>query len=133
AAQCVQALLRHGVAADKGEVVVSGATGGVGCLSVMILSQLGFRVVAVTGKQEHREWLETIGASEVAGRDVLTSSSDRPLLSSRLAGGVDSVGGATLATMVRMISHRGCVACCGVAGGAGLNLTVYPFILRGVT
>ncbi|WP_437227204.1 acryloyl-CoA reductase [Planctomicrobium sp. SH661] len=133
AAQCVQALLHQGLTPEKGEIVVTGATGGVGSLAIMILSQLGFRTVAVSGKAEQHDWLKSIGASEVAGRDLLTEAKPRPLLNGRFAGGVDSVGGATLATLCKMIAHRGCVACCGMAGGNELQLTVFPFILRGLT
>jgi putative quinone oxidoreductase, YhdH/YhfP family len=133
AAQCVQALIHHKVTPERGEVVVSGATGGVGIISVMLLAQLGYRVVAVTGKQDQAEWLKSLGATEVAGRELLSEERPRPLLTARFAGGIDTVGGNVLMTMCKVIQHRGCVACCGVAGGAELPLTVYPFILRGLT
>jgi acrylyl-CoA reductase (NADPH) len=133
AAQCVQALLHQRVTPEKGEVLVTGATGGVGCLAVMILARLGYRVVAVTGKQDRHDWLKRLGAVEVAGRELLEESKPRPLQPARFAGGIDTVGGAVLSSLVKRIGHRGCVACCGVAGGAALSLTVYPFILRGVT
>lgn len=133
AGQCVDALLSHGVVPDKGEVVVSGATGGVGCVAVMILARLGFQVVAVTGKSDRHDWLMALGAREVAGRELFDEAKPRPLQTARFAGGVDTVGGKVLSSMVKQMAHRGCVACCGVAGGAELDLTVYPFILRGVT
>lgn len=133
AAQCVDALLRHGVTPQQGEVVVTGATGGVGSLAVMLLAQLGFRVVAVSGKADQHDWLKSIGAAQIAGRELLTDVKPRPLLTARFAGGVDTVGGTVLSNMCKMITHRGCVACCGVAGGANLELTVFPFILRGLT
>lgn len=133
AAQCVQALLHNGVCAEKGEIVVTGATGGVGSLAVMLLNQLGFRVIAVSGKVDRHAWLKSIGAHEVAGRDLLTETKPRPLLSGRFAGGIDTVGGSVLTTLCKMITHRGCVACCGMAGGGDLGLTVFPFILRGLT
>lgn len=133
AAQCVGALLHQGITPERGEIVVTGATGGVGSLAVMLLHHLGFRVVAVTGKKDREDWLKSLGASEVAGRDLFTESKPRPLLSGRFAGGIDTVGGASLATMCKMISHRGCIACCGMVGGNDLHLTVFPFILRGLT
>lgn len=133
AAQCVQALLHHRVTPEKGEILVTGATGGVGCLAVMILARIGCRVVAVTGKQDRHDWLMGLGAAEVAGRELLEESKPRPLQAARFAGGIDTVGGGVLSSMVKRIGHRGCVACCGVAAGADLSLTVYPFILRGVT
>jgi len=133
AAQCVQALLHHQITPDKGNLVVTGATGGVGSLSVMLLHKLGFRVVAVSGKPDQADWLRFIGAAEVAGRDLLKEVKPRPLQSGQFAGGIDTVGGSMLATLCKMIMHRGCVACCGMAGGSELNLTVFPFILRGLT
>lgn len=133
AGQCVAALLHQGVTPDTGEIVVSGATGGVGCLAVAILARLGFRVVAVTGKADRANWLRQLGAQDVAGRELFDEPKPRPLQSARFAGGIDTVGGRVLSSMVKQITHRGCVACCGVAGGAELDLTVYPFILRGVT
>ncbi|WP_437191850.1 acrylyl-CoA reductase family protein [Planctomicrobium sp. SH527] len=133
AAQCVQALLHQGVSPDKGPVVVTGATGGVGVISVMLLAKLGFDVTAVTGKADQADWLKSLGAKEVAGRELLQDSKNRPLLSARFAGGVDTVGGDLLTNLCKMIHHRGCVACCGLTAGAELGLTVYPFILRGLT
>lgn len=133
AAQCVTALQLQGITPDRGTVVVTGATGGVGSLSVAILGKLGYEVTAVTGKADKHDWLKSLGATQIAGRELLADDSGRPLLSTRFAGGIDTVGGATLSALVRSIEHRGCVACCGVAGGADLPLTVYPFILRGVT
>ena len=133
AAQCVQALLHQGLTSDGGEIVVTGATGGVGSLAVMLLHHLGFPVVAVTGKAERKDWLRSLGAGRIEGRDLFTITKPRPLQSALFAGGIDTVGGATLSTLCTMISHRGCVACCGMAGGADLQLTVFPFILRGLT
>lgn len=133
AAQCVQALQRHGVHPGEGEVIVTGATGGVGSLAVMILAKLGYHVVAVTGKQDQADWLRHLGAAEVAGRDLLSDQPKRPLLTARFRGGVDTVGGDLLASLLKQIKQRGCVACCGLTAGANLPTTVYPFILRGVT
>mgnify|MGYP002624572851 CR=1 FL=1 len=133
AAQCVDSLQRHHVTADRGDVVVTGATGGVGSLSVIILSQLGYHVTAVSGKSDTQSWLAELGACNVIARDAVNDASDRPMLKSRWAGAVDTVGGQTLATLVRSLDHRGCVAACGLVGGTDLPLTGYPFLLRGVT
>lgn len=133
AAQCVQAIVHNGVEPDAGEIVVTGATGGVGCLAVKLLAKLGYHVVAVTGKAHLDPRLRRWGAAEVIGREEVVSASDRPLLSARWAGAVDCVGGQTLATIIRETKPYGVVAACGLVGGTDLNLTVHPFILRGVT
>ncbi|MEM6798160.1 MAG: acryloyl-CoA reductase [Planctomycetota bacterium] len=132
AAQAVMALLRSGASPDDGPLLVTGASGGVGIFAVGILAKLGFEVVAMSGKQDMVGKLDAIGASRVIGRDDLVTGS-RPLLKSEWAGGVDTVGGETLASLLRSTGYRGCVAACGLVGGADLPLTVYPFILRGVT
>lgn len=132
AAQCVAALESHGVQPDHGPIVVTGATGGVGCFSIAILAKLGFEVTAVTGKKEHSEWLKSLGAHEVVGRESLQDESDRPLLSRKWAGGVDTVGGVPLSTMLRQLKYGGAVAACGLAASPQLTMTVYPFILRGI-
>lgn len=132
AAQCVLALLKHGCTASDGPVIVSGATGGVGSLAVMLLAQLGFEVTAVTGKADRHDWLGELGAKHVTDREFLSSDASRALLKSEFRAGIDTVGGGVLATMLKRIQHRGCVACCGVAGGGELPTTVYPFILRGI-
>lgn len=131
AAQCVMALERHDVLPDSGPVVVTGATGGVGCVAVLLLSKLGYRVAAVTGKVDRHDWLRSLGAVEVLPREAVVDATDRPLLPGRWAGSVDTVGGRTLGTLLRSLQHRGCVAACGLVGGTDLALTVYPFILRG--
>ena len=133
AALCVERLVREGVAAGQGEVVVTGATGGVGCLAVALLAQEGFQVTAVTGKLAERGRLEALGAQQVMGREELDERSGRPLLHSRWAGAVDTVGGNILATVIRSMRPGGVVTSCGNAASAELPLTVYPFILRGVT
>jgi acrylyl-CoA reductase (NADPH) len=133
AAQCVAAIVEHDITPERGEIVVTGATGGVGILAIKILARLGYRAVAVSGKESHREWLMEHGAARVVSRQEFVDASPRPLLSAQWAGGVDTVGGQTLTTVIRGMQHRGCVAACGVVGGAELPLTVYPFILRGVT
>lgn len=133
AALCVDALERHHVAPDSGDVLVTGASGGVGSVAVAILSKLGFRVVAATGKLSAHEYLRSLGAAEIVGREAVADQSGKPLLPRRWSGAVDTVGGATLSAVIRSTRHFGCVAACGNAGGHDLPLTVYPFILRGVT
>ncbi len=133
AAQAVTAILRQGIDPKRGEVVVTGATGGVGSMAVAILARLGYQVVAVTGKPEQHDWLRQLGATRILGREEVTDTSDRPLLKERWAAAVDTVGGVPLATILRSMAHRGCVAACGLVAGHELPLSVYPFILRGVT
>lgn len=133
AAQCVLSLLDHGVTPARGPVVVTGATGGVGCLAVMLLAKLGYQVTAVSGKPDQHDWLRSLGAHDIQPREAVTDASDRPLIGSKWAGAVDTVGGCTLATLIRSLQYRGCVAACGLVGGDQLPLTVYPFLLRGVT
>jgi putative YhdH/YhfP family quinone oxidoreductase len=133
AAQCVTAIAQHGIEPGRGPVVVTGATGGVGCLAVAILAKLGYDVAAVTGKRDQHDWLRRLGAGTILGREDVIDESDRPLLGSRWAAAVDTVGGKPLETILRSMQHRGCAAACGLVAGADINLTVYPFILRGVT
>jgi putative YhdH/YhfP family quinone oxidoreductase len=130
---CVDALEKHDVRPDSGDVVVTGASGGVGSFAVAILAKLGYRVVAVTGKPTAHQYLESLGAAEIVPRDAVNDPSDRPLLSRRWAGAVDTVGGNTLSTILRSLDLDGCVAACGNAAGFDLPITVFPFILRGVT
>ncbi len=132
AAQCVDQLIRHGVRPDSGPVVVSGSTGGVGIFAVKLLARLGYTVVASTGKSDRASWLRENGAAEVISREDLNDESQRPLLKGRFAGGVDTVGSNTLSTILRSTQIGGCVTACGLAGGADLPISVYPFILRGV-
>jgi acrylyl-CoA reductase (NADPH) len=133
AAQCVHAIALNGVTPDAGEIIVTGATGGVGCVAVKLLAKLGYSVVAVTGKSHLTGELYQWGASRVLKREDAVNTSDKPLLSAFWAGGVDTVGGQTLATIIRETKPYGVVAACGLVGGTDLNLTVHPFILRGVT
>ncbi len=133
AAQCVAALQHHGIQPGDGEVVVTGASGGVGSLSIAILAKLGYQVAAVTGKPEQASLLRELGASQILSREDASDDSEKPLLPARWIGAIDTVGGNTLGTLLRSMKHRGCVAACGLAAGHDLPLTVYPFILRGVT
>lgn len=132
AAWCVDALKQHGVLDAGKPIVVTGATGGVGSIAVEILGKrLGQEVVAISGKTDQFSWLQEIGASKCIERDQFVDHTPRPLLSGRWAGGVDTVGSASLSSLLRSLDDGGCVAACGLAGGPELNLTVYPFILRG--
>ena len=133
AAQCVTAIVERGIRPERGRVVVTGATGGVGSLAVAILAKLGYEVTAVTGKPGEHSLLHRLGAAKIVGRKDVLDNSDRPLLAARWAAAVDTVGGQPLATIIRSMQHRGCVAACGLVAGTELPLTVYPFILRGVT
>jgi putative YhdH/YhfP family quinone oxidoreductase len=133
AAQCVTAIVERGIRPERGPVVVTGSTGGVGSLAVAILAKLGYEVAAVTGKTGEHAWLHRLGAAKILGRKDVVDTSDRPLLSARWAAAIDTVGGQPLATIVRSTQHRGCVAACGMVAGNNVPLTVYPFILRGVT
>jgi acrylyl-CoA reductase (NADPH) len=128
---CVMALERHGLKAGDGEVLVTGATGGVGSVAVVLLSALGYRVVASTGRAAEAPYLKALGATDVIDRATLTEPG-KPLQKERWAGVVDAVGGHTLANACAQLRYGGAVAACGLAGGADLPATVMPFILRGV-
>ena len=133
AAQCLEAIQSAGVSPDDGPVVVTGATGGVGSFAVRLLSQKGYEVHAVTGKSHTSERLRNLGAFAVHGRDVLADNPKRPLLGSKWAGGIDTVGGTLLVALLKSTQIGGCVSACGLVAGDQLPMTVYPFILRGVT
>lgn len=132
AALSVMALQDHGVTPDSGPVLVTGATGGVGSTAVDILANLGYDVVASTGKPDAAGWLSELGASSVIDRAELAEEGKRPLESTVWAGAVDCVGGVTLANVLKQIHYGGSVAASGLTGGPGLSTTVLPFILRGV-
>lgn len=129
---CVMALEREGVRPADGEVVVSGAAGGVGSIAVMLLARAGYRVVASTGKAEAAALLRDLGAHEIVDRKILAEPGAGPLASARWAGAVDTVGGPVLSGLLKAMRYRGTVAACGNAGGVELHTTVFPFILRGV-
>lgn len=128
---CIDALLKYGVSPEKGKVIVTGSTGGVGILSVAILAKLGFEVVAVTGKPEAAELLQRLGATEIISRESLNDTSGRPMLKSIYAGAVDTVGGNILATILKSLHYGGAVAACGLVASPDLPTSVFPFILRG--
>lgn len=129
---CIIALEKHGITPDKGEILVTGANGGVGSFSVVILAKLGYKVVASTGRVDQAQYLEKLGASEVIDRNTL-SEPGRPLAKERWAGAIDSAGSHTLANVCASTKYGGVVAACGLAQGMDLPATVAPFILRGVT
>lgn len=134
AAMSVEALQRHGIEPGDGPVVVTGASGGVGSVSVDLLAAAGYQVVASTGKPEAAELLTRLGAAEVIGRlPADPEAKPRPLAKARWAGAVDCVGGATLADVLSTLDYAGAVAASGLTGGAALHTTVMPFILRGVS
>ena len=128
----VMALEEHGLAPGAGEVLVTGAAGGLGGVAVAILARLGHRVVASSGRPEAHSYLRALGAAEIVARDVLAGPPSRPLEAERWAGAVDAVGGTTLATLLTQLRYRASVAACGLAGGSELAATVIPFLLRGV-
>jgi acrylyl-CoA reductase (NADPH) len=132
AAQCVLRLQQNGIVPATGPIVVTGATGGVGCLAVKLLHRFGYHVTASTGKLHQADWLRELGAENVMGREEVLTPPDKPLSGARWAGAVDTVGGQTLTSLVRAAQVNGCIAACGMVAGAELPLTVYPFILRGV-
>ncbi len=129
---CVMALESHGVVPDAGEIVVTGAAGGVGSMAIAILSRLGYDVVASTGRTSERDYLLGLGAHEVIDRGEF-SEPGRPLGKERWAGAIDTVGSHTLANVCATTRYGGTVAACGLAQGMDLPATVAPFILRGVT
>jgi acrylyl-CoA reductase (NADPH) len=126
------ALERHGLKSDAGDVLVTGAAGGLGSVAVALLSRLGHRVVASTGRREQRDYLTELGAAELIDRATLSARPSRPLDAERWAGAVDAVGGTTLATILTQLRYRASVAACGLAGGSDLPTSVIPFLLRGV-
>jgi acrylyl-CoA reductase (NADPH) len=129
---CVMALEDHGVTPDAGEILVTGATGGVGSVAIALLGKLGFNVVAATGKASETPYLQTLGARSVIDRALL-SAPGKPFQKERWAGVVDAVGSHTLANALAQTRYGGVVAACGLAQGMDLPTTVMPFILRGVT
>jgi len=127
----VMALERHGIAAGRGPVVVTGAAGGVGSVATALLSKLGFSVIASTGRPAESGYLKELGASEIIAREELSGPA-KPLGKERWAAGIDAVGSHTLANVLSMTSYGGAVAACGLAQGMDLPASVAPFILRGV-
>ena len=129
----LMALERHGVNPDAGDILVTGAAGGVGSVAVALLASLGYRVIASTGRgQEEEAYLKALGAADIIARKEL-SEAGAPIAKERFAGAIDSVGSHTLANVLAQTRYGGCVACCGLAQGLDLPASVAPFILRGIT
>ena len=128
----VQALEDHGLGVEDGDVLVTGAAGGVGSVAVAVLADQGYSVTASTGREETHGYLQSLGASNIIARSELAEPTKRPLDSERWAGCVDSVGGTTLARLLTQMKYRSSVAAVGLAGGSALETTVLPFLLRGV-
>lgn len=128
---CVQALEDAGITPDKGEIVVSGASGGVGSTAVQLLSLLGYDVVAISGREENNAYLQTLGAKRVLPRSDFTHPA-KPLDKQLWAGAIDTVGGELLANLLAQTHYNGAIAACGLAGGFNLPTSVMPFILRNV-
>ena len=133
AMQSVMALEDRGMVPGGREIAVTGAAGGVGSVAVAILAKLGYRVVASSGRAEMHDYLKALGATEIIDRAVLATPSKKSIESERWGGAVDSVGGDTLAGLLRTMAIGTGVAACGLAGGVTLNTTVIPFIIRGVS
>jgi putative YhdH/YhfP family quinone oxidoreductase len=126
-------LQQNGVQPGDGEILVTGATGGVGSIAVAILARAGYRVVAATGKETEHDFLRALGASEIIARGTLLEGAERPLMKERWAGVVDVVGGPMLAAALKSTRYNGTVTCCGLVGSPELAVNVFPFILRGVS
>lgn len=125
-------LIRNGVTPDQGDIIVSGATGGVGSIAVSMLSKLGYSVVAVNGRVDRTDYLKDIGAKEVISKEEAMDASGKPLLRSKWAGGIDAVGGDILATTIKSAKPGATITSCGNVASPDLPLSVFPFILRGV-
>ena len=130
---CVRKLLNHGIKPEMGKVFVTGATGGVGIVAMMLLSKLGFEVTAITGKMDSKELLMEYGASEVEEDKTLMKKLFKSFCKNLFLLEVDAVGGDVLSNLLCSTSQRAAIACCGMVNGADLNTSVFPFILRGVT
>jgi acrylyl-CoA reductase (NADPH) len=128
----VMALEHEGLQPGHGEVVVTGASGGVGSMAVALLARRGYDVVASTGSEDAHDYLHELGAARIIGRDAFSGGPSRALESAEWAGAVDTVGGDTLSALIPRMDRHACIAVCGNAGGAQIATTVFPFILRGV-
>jgi len=133
AALSILKLEERGVTPESGEILVTGATGGVGSIAVAILAKAGYQVVAATGKLNEKQFLIDLGVKEVIGRDEARDTTGRLLLKGRWSGVVDTVGGDILATAIKSTKYGGTVTCCGNVASHELNTNVYPFVLRGVS
>lgn len=130
---CVAALEKHGIRPASGEILVTGAAGGVGSVAVAILAKLGYTVVAATGRAQEGDYLKALGATTIMDRKELTEAPDRPLLGERFAGVVDTVSGVMFARALAQVKYGGAAAVCGLAAGPAFPGSILPFILRGVS
>jgi len=133
AALSISKLVNYGIVPSDGDILVTGATGGVGSLAVSILHKCGYHVIAVTGKPQSKDMLTELGATDIVLRDELDDQSGKPLLKGKWAGVIDTVGGNILSTALKSTQYGGCVTCCGNVASHELATTVYPFILRGIS
>lgn len=118
---------------EAGKIIVSGATGGVGSVSISLLHKIGYKTVAISGKEAEYEYLKSIGADEIISRSEFQQIDKKPILSAQYAGAIDTVGGTILENILKQLQPLGAVTTCGSVGGTGLNSTVFPFILRGIS
>ena len=132
AALCVEKLLWMNAQPEQGPVLVTGATGGVGSVAIALLAHIGFEVIAVSGKKDQEDYLKSLGAESVIGRDTLSEPSSRPMLKPLYAHAVDTVGGDMLSNVIKSLNPKGSVAICGLVASPNMDITVLPFILRGV-
>ena len=132
AALSVYNVVASGIQPDQGDILVTGATGGVGSMAISILSKIGYDVLAATGKPQERDMLQSIGAREIVDRNELSDNSGRPMLKGRWASVIDTVGGITLATALKSTMYGGTVTCCGNVSAHEFTSSIYPFILRGI-
>lgn len=133
AGMSLQKLTERGITPDKGDILVTGASGGVGSMAVAILAQCGYSVVAVSGKEREKAFLTELGAKEILSREQASDTSGRPLLKPRWAGVADTVGGNILETAIKSAKQDAVITCCGLVASPNLALTVFPFILRGIS
>ena len=133
AAQSVYRLVNFPIVPEQGKILITGATGGVGSIAVSIMAKLGYNITAASGKPEAKDFLSRLGAREIISRQQATDSSAKLLLKEKWAGVIDTVGGEILATAIKSTAYGGAVTCCGNVASPELPLSVYPFILRGVS
>ena len=132
-AQSLYRIQQNGLQTDAGPIVVTGATGGVGSVAVLLLAEAGYEVVACTRQSDKEDWLQDLGASGIVSPDEVLDESTRPMLKGRWVGAVDTVGGPLLESILRSTHHRAVVTCCGMIGGTAVSTNIFPFILRGLT
>ena len=133
AAQSLYRIQQNGLSTDAGEILVTGASGGVGSVAVSLLAAAGYQVTAATRQEDHVDWLTSLGASAVISTDEVLDDSGKPMLRPRWAGAVETVGGPLLESILRSTQRRAVVTCCGMIGGTAISTNIFPFILRGLT